>query len=94
MVEGSIERVDRTGLDFVASKDTIIVHPHKPQWDVFAAFGKLMNSSVGIHMYFLGIWSLHALCCVFVGTLKGGRADWLVEKCTVCQRHPITHFSI
>ncbi|XP_048493359.1 uncharacterized protein LOC104904850 [Beta vulgaris subsp. vulgaris] len=54
LVEGLIERVDRTGLDFVAIKDTIVVHPHEPQWDVFAAFG----------------------------TLKGGRADWLVEKCT------------
>ncbi|XP_056699230.1 uncharacterized protein [Spinacia oleracea] len=54
LVEGSIERVDRTGIDFVATKDRIVVHPHEPQWDVYAAFG----------------------------TLKGGRADWLVEKCT------------
>ncbi|KAL2945251.1 Ribosomal RNA small subunit methyltransferase E [Bienertia sinuspersici] len=54
LVEGSIDRVDRAGLDFMAIKDPIIVHPHKPQWDVYAAFG----------------------------TLKGGRADWLVEKCT------------
>lgn len=54
LVEGFIERVDRTGIDFVAIKDLIVVHPHKPQWDVYAAFG----------------------------TLKGGRADWLVEKCT------------
>ncbi|XP_057527447.1 uncharacterized protein LOC130806402 isoform X2 [Amaranthus tricolor] len=54
LVEGSIERVDRTGLDFVAINDPIVIHPKKPQWDVFAAFG----------------------------TLKGGRADWLVEKCT------------
>ncbi|KAL2928591.1 Ribosomal RNA small subunit methyltransferase E, partial [Bienertia sinuspersici] len=55
LVEGSIDRVDRAGLDFMAIKDPIIVHPHKPQWDVYAAFG----------------------------TLKGGRADWLVEKCTL-----------
>uniref|UniRef100_A0A803MC26 16S rRNA (uracil(1498)-N(3))-methyltransferase n=2 Tax=Chenopodium quinoa TaxID=63459 RepID=A0A803MC26_CHEQI len=54
LVEGSIERVDRTGIDFVAIKDQVVVHPHEPQWDVYAAFS----------------------------TLKGGRADWLVEKCT------------
>lgn len=40
LVEGLIERVDRTGLDFVAINDPIVVHPKKPQWDVFAAFGK------------------------------------------------------
>lgn len=47
LVEGLIERVDRTGLDFVAIKDTIVVHPHEPQWDVFAAFGKFPRSSMG-----------------------------------------------
>ncbi|KAH9620841.1 hypothetical protein KSS87_004705 [Heliosperma pusillum] len=62
LVEGSIEKVDRTGLDFVAVRDSIVVHPHEPQWDVFAAFG----------------------------TLKGGRADWLVEKCTELGASSIT----
>ncbi|KAL7227440.1 hypothetical protein ACSBR1_022319 [Camellia fascicularis] len=54
LIEGCIERIDRTGLDFVALEDPKIVLPQTTQWHVFAAFG----------------------------TLKGGRADWLVEKCT------------
>ncbi|XP_074286043.1 uncharacterized protein LOC141611415 isoform X2 [Silene latifolia] len=62
LVEGSIEKVDRTGLDFVAIRDSVVVHPHEPQWDVFAA----------------------------LGTLKGGRADWLVEKCTELGASSIT----
>ncbi|KAI7992091.1 Ribosomal RNA small subunit methyltransferase E [Camellia lanceoleosa] len=55
LIEGCIERIDRTGLDFMALEDPKIVLPQTTQWHVFAAFG----------------------------TLKGGRADWLVEKCTV-----------
>lgn len=62
LVEGCIQNVDRTGIDFVAVRDPILVHPHKPQWDVFAAFG----------------------------TLKGGRADWLIEKCTELGASSIT----
>ncbi|KAL9231952.1 hypothetical protein vseg_007110 [Gypsophila vaccaria] len=62
LVEGAIEKVDRTGLDFVAVRDSIVVQPREPQWDVFAAFG----------------------------TLKGGRADWLVEKCTELGASSIT----
>ncbi|THG01886.1 hypothetical protein TEA_018069 [Camellia sinensis var. sinensis] len=54
LIEGCIERIDRTGLDFMALEDPKIVLPQTTQWHVFAAFG----------------------------TLKGGRADWLVEKCT------------
>ncbi|XP_075674453.1 uncharacterized protein LOC142643638 isoform X1 [Castanea sativa] len=54
MVEGCIQRIDRTGLDFVALEDPKLVLPQSTYWHVFAAFG----------------------------TLKGGRADWLVEKCT------------
>ncbi|KAK9666538.1 hypothetical protein RND81_14G192000 [Saponaria officinalis] len=62
LVEGAIEKVDRSGLDFVAVRDSVVVHPREPQWDVFAAFG----------------------------TLKGGRADWLVEKCTELGASSIT----
>lgn len=54
LVEGLIQTVDRSGLDFVALEDPKLVLPHSTRWHVFAAFG----------------------------TLKGGRADWLVEKCT------------
>ncbi|RYR37338.1 hypothetical protein Ahy_A09g042242 isoform B [Arachis hypogaea] len=56
LVEGCIQNIDRTGLDFVALNDPKLIHPQNMQFHVFAGFG----------------------------TLKGGRADWLVEKCTVC----------
>ncbi|MED6197492.1 hypothetical protein PIB30_056960 [Stylosanthes scabra] len=56
LVEGCIQNIDRTGLDFVALNDPKLIHPQNTQLHVFAGFG----------------------------TLKGGRADWLVEKCTVC----------
>lgn len=54
LVEGSIERVDRTGLDFVAINDPIVIHPKKPQWDVFAAFGK---SPCSVDVYNLHVFS-------------------------------------
>ncbi|KAA8545750.1 hypothetical protein F0562_020799 [Nyssa sinensis] len=54
LIEGCIQRIDRTGLDVVALEEPKLVLPQTTQWHVFAAFG----------------------------TLKGGRADWLVEKCT------------
>ncbi|ONH92006.1 hypothetical protein PRUPE_8G149200 [Prunus persica] len=54
LIQGLIQSVDRSGLDFVALEDPKSVLPQSTQWHVFAAFG----------------------------TLKGGRADWLVEKCT------------
>ncbi|XP_054785626.1 uncharacterized protein LOC129292128 [Prosopis cineraria] len=54
LVEGCIQNIDRTGLDFVALNDPKLIPPQNTQWHVFAGFG----------------------------TLKGGRADWLVEKCT------------
>ncbi|XP_058739179.1 uncharacterized protein LOC131611068 [Vicia villosa] len=54
LVEGCIQNIDRTGLDFVALTDPKIVPPQNSQLHVFSGFS----------------------------TLKGGRADWLVEKCT------------
>ncbi|GJY58334.1 ribosomal RNA small subunit methyltransferase E isoform X1 [Tanacetum coccineum] len=54
LVEGCIERIDRTGADVVALEDPKLVSNNTTQWHVFAAFG----------------------------TLKGGRSDWLIEKCT------------
>ncbi|KAJ4755745.1 Ribosomal RNA small subunit methyltransferase E [Rhynchospora pubera] len=54
LVEGSIQRIDKTGSDIVAVKDPISVAPYGVQWHVYVA----------------------------LGTLKGGRADWLIEKCT------------
>ncbi|XP_017971967.1 PREDICTED: ribosomal RNA small subunit methyltransferase E isoform X2 [Theobroma cacao] len=53
LVEGCIQNIDRTAIDFVALEEPKLVLPQS-QWHVFAAFG----------------------------SLKGGRADWLVEKCT------------
>ncbi|KAJ3697621.1 hypothetical protein LUZ61_001326 [Rhynchospora tenuis] len=54
LVEGSIQRIDKTGSDIVAVEDPISVPPYGMQWHVYAA----------------------------LGTLKRGRADWLIEKCT------------
>ncbi|PON40513.1 Ribosomal RNA small subunit methyltransferase E [Parasponia andersonii] len=54
LIEGCIERIDRTGIDFIALEDPKFLVPQSTQWHVFAAFG----------------------------SLKGGRADWLIEKCT------------
>lgn len=54
LVEGFIQNIDRSSIDFVALEDPKLVLPQTPQWHIFAAFG----------------------------SLKGGRADWLVEKCT------------
>ncbi|KAL1534490.1 16S rRNA (uracil(1498)-N(3))-methyltransferase [Salvia divinorum] len=54
LVEGRIESIDRSGVDFEALEIPKLVSPPTTQWHVFAAFS----------------------------TLKGGRADWLVEKCT------------
>ncbi|KAL7002918.1 16S rRNA (uracil(1498)-N(3))-methyltransferase [Sarracenia purpurea var. burkii] len=38
LIEGSIQRIDRTGLDFVALEDPIIVLPQTTRWHVFVAF--------------------------------------------------------
>ncbi|XP_012093165.1 ribosomal RNA small subunit methyltransferase E isoform X4 [Jatropha curcas] len=62
LVEGCIQRIDRTGLDFLAVEDPKLILPKTTKWHVFAAFG----------------------------TLKGGRADWLVEKCTELGAHSVT----
>ncbi|KAH9695072.1 16S rRNA (uracil(1498)-N(3))-methyltransferase [Citrus sinensis] len=62
LIEGCIQRIDRTGLDVVALEDPKLVLPQHTQWNVFAAFG----------------------------TLKGGRADWLVEKCTELGAQSVT----
>lgn len=39
LVEGLIQTVDRSGLDFVALEDPKLVLPQRTQWHVFAAFG-------------------------------------------------------
>ncbi|KAG7600019.1 Ribosomal RNA small subunit methyltransferase E [Arabidopsis suecica] len=54
LVEGCIQSIDKTGVDFIAQEDPKVILPQGMQWQMFAAFG----------------------------TLKGGRADWLIEKCT------------
>ncbi|XP_052175297.1 uncharacterized protein LOC127790051 isoform X3 [Diospyros lotus] len=38
LIEGCIQRIDRTGLDFVALEDPKMVLPQTTQWHVFAAF--------------------------------------------------------
>ncbi|CAA7387699.1 unnamed protein product [Spirodela intermedia] len=62
VIEGYIDGIDRTGIDFLASDEPKVVTPKSAQWDVFAAFG----------------------------SLKGGRGDWLVEKCTELGARSIT----
>nr|GLL28566.1 uncharacterized protein LOC109164917 [Ipomoea trifida] len=62
LVEGCIQEIDQSGLNFVALENPKSVSPLDTQWHVFAAFG----------------------------TLKGGRADWLVEKCTELGANSIT----
>ncbi|KAK9286415.1 hypothetical protein L1049_014811 [Liquidambar formosana] len=62
LIEGCIQSIDRTGVDFVAFEDPKLVLPQSTQWHVFASFG----------------------------TLKGGRADWLVEKCTELGANSVT----
>ncbi|RZB89118.1 hypothetical protein D0Y65_028130 [Glycine soja] len=62
LVEGCIQNIDRTGLDFVALNDLISIPPPNTQLHVFAGFG----------------------------TLKGGRADWLLEKCTELGANSVT----
>nr|GME19513.1 ribosomal RNA small subunit methyltransferase E isoform X1 [Ipomoea batatas] len=62
LVEGCIQEIDQSGLNFVALENPKLVSPLDTQWHVFAAFG----------------------------TLKGGRADWLVEKCTELGANSIT----
>ncbi|KAK9289319.1 hypothetical protein L1049_007474 [Liquidambar formosana] len=61
-MEGCIQSIDRTGVDFVAFEDPKLVLPQSTQWHVFASFG----------------------------TLKGGRADWLVEKFTELGANSVT----
>ncbi|KAE8683069.1 Detected protein of confused Function [Hibiscus syriacus] len=56
LVEGFIQNIERTTINFVSLEDLKLVLPHTPQWHIFSAFG----------------------------SLKGGRADWLVEKCIIC----------
>ncbi|XP_010557524.1 PREDICTED: uncharacterized protein LOC104826496 [Tarenaya hassleriana] len=54
LVEGCIQSIDKTGIDFIALEGQRVIPRQGMQWHVFAAFA----------------------------TLKGGRADWLIEKCT------------
>lgn len=46
LIEGCIQRIDRTGLDFVALEDPKLVLPQNTYWHVFAAFGKFLWYSV------------------------------------------------
>lgn len=82
LVEGSIKNVRVNGLDILAMEEPKSVLPQSTQWHVFAACGKILtrNHRTFSASYILMAWKLTYLC---LGTLKGGRADWLVEKCTV-----------
>lgn len=56
MIEGCIQRIDRTGLDVVAVEDPKLVLPQHTQWNVFAAFGKrlvgtMMRKSICYRMF-------------------------------------------
>ena len=39
LVEGCIQSIDKTGVDFVAQEDQKVILPQGIQWQVFAAFG-------------------------------------------------------
>lgn len=91
LIQGCIQRIDRTGLDFVAQEDPILVLPQTTQWHVFAAFGKCLVFEIMsmdffkvLGGFFFFSFFVHVKTYFCLGTLKGGRADWLVEKCTVC----------
>lgn len=40
LVEGYIQNIDRTGVDFVALEEPKLIPPQSAQWHVFAAFGE------------------------------------------------------
>lgn len=39
LVEGCIQSIDKTGVDFIAQEDQNVILPQGMQWQVFAAFG-------------------------------------------------------
>ncbi|XP_020866737.1 uncharacterized protein LOC9327613 isoform X2 [Arabidopsis lyrata subsp. lyrata] len=41
LVEGCIQSIDKTGVDFIAQEDQKVILPQGIQWQVFAAFGTL-----------------------------------------------------
>lgn len=43
LIQGLIQSVDRSGLDFVALEDPKSVLPQSTQWHVFAAFGEFFR---------------------------------------------------
>lgn len=82
VIEGYIDGIDRTGIDFLASEEPKVVAPKSIQWDVFAAFGEL-SAMIRSCMTPLLFHVVFTFICTLTGSLKGGRGDWLVEKCTV-----------
>ncbi|KAK6916301.1 EVE domain [Dillenia turbinata] len=75
LIDGSIQRIDRTRLDIMAVEDPKLVPPQNMQWHVFSAFDEFLVTK----------WIL-----TFLGMLKSGQADWLVEKCTELGAHGVT----
>ena len=59
MIEGCIQRIDRTGLDFVALEDPKLVPPQTTYWHVFAAIGEFCfydiqeNQFIKLAVYFV-----------------------------------------
>jgi 16S rRNA (uracil1498-N3)-methyltransferase len=93
LVEGSIQIIDRTGVDFVALTDLKLMPPQNFKFHVFSGFGKfcsfLLNKISNLFMMIACFQNMtfqpdFSHFENHTGTLKGGRADWLVEKCTVC----------
>lgn len=62
LIEGCIERIDRTGIDFVALEDPKFLLPQNTQWHVFAAFGKFLTICSGIGLVSVRIPLLMRRC--------------------------------
>lgn len=59
LVEGCIQGVDRSGVDFVALEDPKFLLPQNTQWHVFAAFGEFFVFSAFLFLKksgYLVIW--------------------------------------
>lgn len=84
LVEGCIQSVSRAGLDIMAVEEPQVVPPQGIQWHVYAAFGESFYPYFSNNHTIISIFFWHVSSSIVSGTLKGGRADWLVEKCTVC----------
>lgn len=48
LVEGRLESVDRSGVDFEALEDPKLVSPPTTQWHIFAAFSEFLENCLAL----------------------------------------------